>query len=1594
MKKRTNRLLALVLAGCMTLTSVYLPGFTKEATAAGKDFTLFNGTEVGCLYLDSDTNGKTEYSQVQRAGEDLKNDIKEVTGKTPEVVATESALAQKKGKSTQVVIAGTIGHSDLIDKLINEGKLDTSKVANEWEAYSLQLVDNPCAGVEKALVIVGSDKRGTIYGIYTLSEKIGVSPWYWWGDVGIDKKSELSFTKSEIEQTDKPDVKYRGIFLNDEENFQEWSKRFENDTDSPGSPNAKTYEKVFELMLRLKSNILWPAMHQQSTAFNGEINPETGISFNAEAADRYGIVMGASHCEMLLRNNETEWEPWCEKNQYKYHIEKVNNNWKDGYDYTVNKEAMNAYWEERVASNYKFDNVYTIGLRAVHDSAINCRDLADKSYAGKATVVKQAVEAQVAILEKYEKKYEEETGEKKKFAKLFCPYKEAAEYFKYDLSLPDDTIIVWADDNHGYVRQQCTQEELDKYVGAGVYYHVSYYDINREQSYLWVASTPLSMIYEEMKKSYDAGSDDCWILNVGDLKPAEIPTEFFLNMGWNVNEYNDTNIDTFIEKIASRDWGFNKTQCKELYDILTEYYQINIAKRPEYHLAGMGSEYSMINYGDEAQKQVNKMVALCDRSEKLLQSLPAAKQDSYWEMVQYMLRAARYSFEKGVYQQKNQLYYEQGRFASVNAYAEASLSAYYQIMEDLDTYNEKLAGGKWKNIINPYSTKQNLPTIKGAPAPLTYVSPSDARRGVGAVCEGQKTGSEDVTLMFDSLTDDERFIDVFNKDSKDTNFTMVLPNGIILKDNKGTVLKGTDLKDGTYMYSGVVKTDTRFLVSGNWTKLSNGETNGEIVVMDNAGTSKAFPVSLNKANVTPSRETTKGYYETNGEVSIEAEHFSNSVKVGNQEWKVVNNLGRCGSSLKVFPDTITSTNRIDSNFETDAPYVEYNIYFNKTGEYGGKFYRLPTLNEGNGNRTCRTAIQFDNGAIDLLRGNSSVGDGSGKDVWKDSVRNQIEEMDIPIAINVKTPGWHTLRVYKSDAGIVFDKITLYATSQGLKQSHLGAPESYQTVTTYRKDTPALAMDVSEDSISYPAGSTKTSFLYDFTNTISNAAAGYYGVDDMISMSAARHYSWDGATFKNVSSDLRDGLAKTARRDQGFVSGNKPAAITFAVPKEGKYLLSAVIGDRLSGGVDVEGMSITANGTKAVDAINVASGQSKEFAFYATAGKDKKLTIGFDGKPWAIAALEIGLVGTPNDNGGKGIFYTKDGVAAIEAEAALENSDIAWTTKSQDDRDAAWVEGYGECHSAMVSGPNSNFSYSATNANDNKGPKLNYMVDFREKGTYAVWIYTKSQSADDDSLLVSLDDGEGKVINDVKDTEGKFVWKKVTSFDIAATGEKKVSVWMREDGISVDRIVLTKNGDTPIGLGAMSLRVVDNKALQQTVAAVEKTDTSKCTTDSRNAFAKALATAKAILASDTATQYEINNAITALENAKKALKVATIPPKTPANGTYVKNGKTYLYKNNKQVTGTKVATVAGNTYALKKSVVVTGKTQLVTIGKKTYIVNKKGIVQKTKKGYKVISVKGKKYITTKTGVILKNKKKVKVGKKKYNVDKKGIAKAIK
>jgi hypothetical protein len=463
------------------------------------DFSLAKQKVAAPLYVDT-----SDYPGVIRAVGDLQQDILRVSGISPAILNSPHPHIS----GTRPIIIGTLGRSAAIDELVRAGKLDTRPIAGKWESFMIQVVESPFPNVAQCLVIAGSDKRGTIYGIYDLSEQIGVSPWYWWADVPAVHRDVLSVKAGKYIQGP-PAVKYRGIFLNDEApSLTGWVKA------TYGNYNHQFYARVFELILRLKGNYLWPAMW--NNAFN-EDDP-----LNPKLADEYGIVMGTSHHEPMLRAQQ-EWKrhgtgPW---------------------DYAKNPGVLREFWDEGIQRNKDYESIITVGMRGDGD-------------------LPMSGESNVALLEKIVADQRKIIGERLASDPSRAPqdwalYKEVQEYYEKGMRVPDDITLLWCDDNWGNLRRLPTEDERKRSGGAGIYYHFDY--VGGPRSYKWLNTVPITKIWEQMTLAYHYGADRIWIVNVGDLKPMEFPIEFFLHLAWAPDRWPKERISEYTRLWAGREFG-------------------------------------------------------------------------------------------------------------------------------------------------------------------------------------------------------------------------------------------------------------------------------------------------------------------------------------------------------------------------------------------------------------------------------------------------------------------------------------------------------------------------------------------------------------------------------------------------------------------------------------------------------------------------------------------------------------------------------------------------------------------------------------------------------------------------------------------------------------------------------------------------------------------------------------------------------------------------------------------------------------------------------------------------------------------------------
>lgn len=615
------------------------------ATAAASGFTVFDADGAAAIVY-SDTDAKV----VHIAARDLASDIELVSGKKPEAIAS------------RCIVIGTLGASPRIDALVAAGKLDVSAVRGQWETFVIAALD------DKTLVIAGSDKRGTAFGVYELSRMMGVSPWAWWADVIPEKKASFAVPAG-ARVVGPPSVKYRGIFINDEDwGLEPWaSKTFEPEV---GNIGPKTYSKIFELMLRLRGNYIWPGMHPTTRAFHT-------VPGNAAAADDYAIIVGSTHAEPMLLNNGKEW------------LGK-----REDFNYITNRDTVLAYWEKRVSERTSGESIFTIGMRGVDDRPI----VGPKTQKERIVTLEKVFADQRELLARYLG-----NGDPTRVPQLFCPYKEVLDDYNAGLRVPDDVILVWPDDNYGYVRRYATPAERARSGGLGVYYHVSYSGM--PQSWLWVDTQPPAIVWAEMIRAYEQGARALWIVNVGDLKNAERSTEFFLDLAWDVDPADTGAPARFMRETAARDFGADYADA--VADILTRMQALSFERRAEHlqwHLSL--SPYKPTEFNEtEMRERLEKCDALLRDSDALCARLPGRLRDAYYQLVGYPVAIIASTSQRYFHSELARADIARGRSPDANRAAEAE--GQRRIIEFTDKYNNEISGGKWRHVVteNGYTPK-------------------------------------------------------------------------------------------------------------------------------------------------------------------------------------------------------------------------------------------------------------------------------------------------------------------------------------------------------------------------------------------------------------------------------------------------------------------------------------------------------------------------------------------------------------------------------------------------------------------------------------------------------------------------------------------------------------------------------------------------------------------------------------------------------------------------------------------------------------------------------------------------------------------------
>ena len=612
------------------------------------------------LYDDQDAE------VVQTVIDCLMSDLKAVTKKTFMKYKTEPTSLKNP------IIVGTIGQSSHIDQLIADGKLDVSDVEGKWEAFGMQTIDNPMEGVEKALVIFGSQPRATAYGMFELSRMAGVSPWIYWADVTPTTKTQLYVTPGR-RIFGSPSVKFRGIFLNDEDfGLRPWAaKKMDTSLNNFG---PKTYAAIMELLLRLRANTLWPAMHAGSRAFWFE-------KTNIPLIMKYDIYMGSSHCEQMLRDNEYEWGKTGDK---------FGGHGDSDWVWKSNKDMIKRYWAERVGESRGKNAIYTLGMRGVHDTGIN-------GYSSTA----ERVAALTEIIAYQRQLLADSIGDPTTIPQIFIPYKEVLDCYNAGLKVPEDVTLMWVDDNHGYIRQMPSPAEQARSGGNAIYYHISYW--GTPASYLWLSTISPSLCSYELSKAYDQGIRDQWIINVGDIKPGEEELEFCMDLAWDINSWTPERAYLY-----SRDWAartFGEDVASDIHAIKMAYYRLGIAAKPE---------HVQLCHFDHSNAEIDARIAeyqdLYDKAVALRSRIPASLRNAYYELIEYPVCASTDQNIKLLRARQSFIYAWAGQGEKALAYAKEAQTAFEGIKTLTTKYNTGIAGGKWQGMMDykPNNWSQHL----------------------------------------------------------------------------------------------------------------------------------------------------------------------------------------------------------------------------------------------------------------------------------------------------------------------------------------------------------------------------------------------------------------------------------------------------------------------------------------------------------------------------------------------------------------------------------------------------------------------------------------------------------------------------------------------------------------------------------------------------------------------------------------------------------------------------------------------------------------------------------------------------------------------
>ncbi len=919
-----------------------------------------------------------DHAGVIRVVDDLQADIKKVSGVEPTV--THDTIPA----GAAPVIVGTIGKSPLIDRIIARGKLDVSGVKGKWETTVEQVVTDPLPGVRQAFVIAGSDQRGSIFGAYDLSRNIGVSPWYFWDDVPVARKDALYLLPGRHSQGT-PKVKYRGFFINDENPATgTWAPGYFGPGKAPGYPgglNAAYYAKVFETMLRVRANYLWPAVWGRAFA---EDDPQ-----NHATASFYGVIMGISHEAPMMRGIE-EW------NRHPTGTGE--------WSFRRNADAIKAYWRDGAERmrDQNIEGVITLGMRGNGDVSLPDGDGID--------LMSSIIDSQREILR------DTSMIDRPQVQTL---YKEVQRYWDNGYRPPDDVTVVFCDDNWGNLRKLPDPSLPARGGGYGMYYHFDY--VGDGRNYKWADTINLTNTWEQLYLAYGKGVDRLWVVNVGDLKNEELPTQFFLDYAW--NPFPVDRIDDWTREFAAQNFG--DALAPAVADLLDDYGFLQSRRKPELLnrrisvdpakdvttdptaivYDDQATPFSLTDYG-EMDRVTQEWIDLAGRATRVKARVPAAWQDAYYQLVYYQIKDTALIYELRRAQFTNLAYAAQGRVAT-NRLADQAERLFAQDQAMSDYYNTTLAGGKWKNWqLQPKIGYGNVerygpnapwqqPELNNVALPdeiyphLKRITvPGPAAMGVQAV----------LPEISPWQRGRPQYIEIYNRG------TTPFPYRITAGQSWVHVEPA----------AGVVTDQVRAAVTVDWRRAPSGLRTVPMSVTG-AGTTTVVQLPVSRPSLPAS-----GFLEANGYVAVEADHYTR--KVGS--WRRLPGIGKTGNGLTPLGGT--------------GARLDYRMTLTSSGPVRVTAFLSPRNNvlPGDG---LKYAVSIDGQTPQVVNVTRATGanDTTMNRQWARNTSDNINRTTT--THTVSGPGAHTLTFWAVDPTVIVQRLVV--DTGGVKDSYLGPPES-------------------------------------------------------------------------------------------------------------------------------------------------------------------------------------------------------------------------------------------------------------------------------------------------------------------------------------------------------------------------------------------------------------------------------------------------------------------------------------------------------------------------------------------------------------------------